>query len=123
MKPYQINIINATILVVLGAWGYLGSASPSPTSLIPVAFGVLFFALTPWFRKDNKVVAHVVVLLTFVLLFALAMPLKGSAARGNQEAVIRLSIMMISCTIAMFFYIKSFRDARKARELEAAMKK
>lgn len=123
MKPYQINIINAAILVVLGAWGYLGSASPSKTSLIPVAFGVLFFALTPWFRQDNKVVAHVVVLLTFVLLFALAMPLKAAAGRGNQEAVIRLSVMMISCTIAMFFYIKSFRDARKAREVEAAMKK
>ncbi|MEM8907036.1 MAG: hypothetical protein AAGD05_04245 [Bacteroidota bacterium] len=116
MKPYEFNLINAFVLIAMGLWGYFSSEDPSPTALIPVAFGALFAMLTPLFQKENKVVAHIIVLLTFLLILALLMPLKGAIGRGDTMATIRVGIMILSCSVAMFFYIKSFRDARKARE-------
>ncbi len=116
MKPFQANLINAIILIVMGLWGYFGSDSPSNTAFIPVAFGVLFALVTPPFRNGNKVVAHIVVLLTFLLIIALIMPLMGSLSRNDNLATIRVSIMILSSILAMSIFIKSFIDARKAKE-------
>ena len=116
MKPYVANLINAAVLITLGLWGYLGSENPSPTALIPVAFGILFLLVTPLFKKDNKVVAHIVVLLTFVLILALAMPLKGAIGRGDTSAAIRVGVMLLSSVFAFAMFIKNFIDVRKARQ-------
>ena len=116
MKPFRANFLNAIILIAMGLWGYFSSDSPSNTALIPVAFGLLFAVVTPPFRNGNKVVAHVVVLLTFLLIIALIMPLMGSLSRSDYPGIIRVSIMMLSCAFAMTIFIKSFIDARKAKE-------
>ena len=116
MKPYVANILNAIVLIAMGGWGYLSSETPSPTALIPVAFGVIFLAVTPLFKKDNKIVAHIVVLLTVLLIGALVMPLKAALGREDTLAAARVAIMMISCAFAMIWYVKSFIDARKARQ-------
>ncbi|NJL76414.1 MAG: hypothetical protein HC892_16725 [Saprospiraceae bacterium] len=115
MKPFQINIVNALVLIGMGLWAYLSAEDKSSTALIPVGFGLLFLLATPLFRKDNKVVAHIVVLLTFLLLFALAMPLKGRITAGDQIGIFRVATMMVVSLIALIIYIKSFIDARKAR--------
>jgi hypothetical protein len=113
MKPYQINLLNALILITLGAWGYLGSESPSPTALIPVGFGVVFLLAHAPFKKENKIVAHIVVVLTLLLLIALITPLTSAINRSDNTAAIRVGIMMASCAVAMVIYIKSFIDARR----------
>lgn len=113
MKPYQANLINAVILTTLGLWGYF--ASSAGTALIPVGFGVLFALMTPPFKKENKVVAHIVVLLTFLLIIALIKPLMGAIGDDRTTAVIRVSLMIASCIYAMTVFIRSFIDARKAR--------
>lgn len=115
MKPFQANLLNAIILIVMGLWGYLGADKPSPTALIPVAFGVLFLIVTPPFRKENKIVAHVVVLLTFLLIIALFMPLLGAIGRDDSLGVFRVGMMIASSIFAMVIFIKSFIDARKSR--------
>ncbi|MEZ5042706.1 MAG: hypothetical protein R2828_22625 [Saprospiraceae bacterium] len=116
MKPFQANLINAAALIILGLWGYLGSETPSPTALIPVGFGLVFALATPPFKKDNKVVAHIIVLLTLLIIIALFMPLKGAIGRGDTIAIIRVGIMIAFSILAMVIYIKSFIDARKARK-------
>lgn len=116
MKPFQANLINAAALIILGLWGYFGSESPSPTALIPVGFGVIFALATPPFKKENKVVAHIIVLLTLLIIIALFMPLKGAIGRGDTLAAVRVGIMIATSVIAMVTFIKSFIDARKARE-------
>lgn len=116
MKPYQINIINAIVLIAMGAWGYLGAGeTASPTALIPVAFGVIFLLVTPLFKKENKVVAHIVVLLTLLLIIALFMPLMGRIKAEDTVGIIRVGTMILVSIVAMVIYIKSFIDARKAR--------
>jgi hypothetical protein len=54
MKPFQINLINACVLIIMGLWGYFASADPSPTALIPVGFGAIFGLSTPPFKKGNR---------------------------------------------------------------------
>ncbi|MBX2872856.1 MAG: hypothetical protein KTR30_12170 [Saprospiraceae bacterium] len=116
MKPFQANLVNAAVLIILGLWGYLGSETPSATALIPVGFGVIFALATPPFKKENKVVAHIIVLLTLLIIIALFMPLRGALGRGDTVAAARVGIMIATSIVAMVIYIKSFIDARKARE-------
>ena len=115
MKPYQANLINAAVLIVLGLWGYFSSESPSPTALIPVAFGAIFAIATPPFKKDNKIVAHIIVLLTFLLILALFMPLRGALERGDTSAALRVGLMVISSLAALVVYIMSFVKVRRER--------
>ena len=116
MKPFQANLVNAAVLIILGLWGYLGSETPSATALIPVGFGVIFALAPPPFKKENKVVAHIIVLLTLLIIIALFMPLRGALGRGDTIAAARVGIMIATSIVAMVIYIKSFIDARKARE-------
>ena len=115
MKPHSANLINGLILLAVGLWGYFASSQGSPTALIAPSFGLLFILLTPLMKKENKVVAHVVVLLTFLLLLSLVMPLMR---QSDTIAQVRVIIMMLSCLFAFIIYIKSFIDARKAKSAE-----
>ena len=70
MNSTNANIINSVCLIVMGLWGYFEVSSP--TALIPVGFGTVLILCTPGVKKQNKVIAHVAVLLTLVILVALA---------------------------------------------------
>ncbi|MCB8998888.1 MAG: hypothetical protein H6540_09675 [Bacteroidales bacterium] len=113
MKPYFINGVNAVVLIILGSWAYLGSDSPSPTALIPVFGGLILLILTPSFKKGNRVVAHIAVTLTLILLIGLIKPLTGAIGRNDFLGIARVIIMMLSSAAAMFYFIRSFVEARK----------
>ncbi len=115
MKPYTINAIAGAVLILMSGWSYLGSDSPSMTALIPGIFGVIFLALYGPFKKENKVVAHIIVLLTFLLLISLIKPLTGVLDRGDTVGLMRIIVMMVTCLIALIIYVQSFIQARKAR--------
>jgi len=112
MKPYQVNLITGIVLILAGVWSYLNSTSP--TALIPAAFGLIFVIVTPMFRKGNRVVAHIVVVLTLLLIIALFRPLMGAIGDSDTMGMVRVGIMMAVSVIAMIIYIKSFIDARRA---------
>lgn len=113
MKPFQITYINGIILVILGLSGYFLSQSPSVTALIPVFAGAVLLALSPLMKKGNRVVAHIVVVLTFLLFVAFYMPLSGAISRNDLWATVRVIVMMLSTLVAVVVYIKSFIDARR----------
>lgn len=120
MKPYQVTIFNATVLVVFGLWAYLDVASDSRsmTILIPVIFGVILALLVPAFKRENKVVAHVVAGVTLLISVALIMPMIGSIAREDMIAVFRVGVMIAASLFALSVYIKSFLAVRRARQSE-----
>lgn len=118
MKPYLINLFNAIVLVILGSWAYLTSDTPSVTSLIPVIVGIILIAITPGFKNGNRVLAHIAVVLTFVILFGLIKPLSGAISRSDAVGIVRVLIMIISSLIAMIVFIKSFIVARKQRDIK-----
>ena len=115
MKAHTASLINALILIIFGLWGYFGSSTPSVTSLIPVIIGSILAVLNKGVRKENKIIAHIAVLLTLIMLIGLFKPLTGALDRSDMAAVGRLVVMILSTAIALVFFVKSFIDARKAR--------
>lgn len=118
MKPYLISFLNGIVLVSLGSWAYFTSDNPSFTALIPVFAGHILFFITPGFRKGNRVLAHIAVVVTFLILLGLLKPLTGALGRSDYLGVGRVSVMIISSLIAMIFFIKSFIDARRRDKQE-----
>jgi len=113
MKPYFINFLNAIVLISLASWAYFTSDHPSVTALIPVFAGIILVAITPGFKKGNRIPAHIAVGLTFVMLLGLIKPLTGAIGRSDDLGITRVSVMIITSLIAMIFFVKSFIDARK----------
>ncbi len=111
MKPHTANLINAAILIGLGIWGYLASETGSPTALIAPVSGLILLLMTPGIRKDNKVIAHIAVVLTLLLFIALFMPFMAREGLAKM----RVGVMLLSCLTALAVFIKSFIDARKAK--------
>ena len=120
MKANIASLINAILLILLAGWGYLSSENPSATALIPVVFGVLLLLLNPGVKKHDKIQSHIAVVLTFLILFGLAKPLQGAIGRADTLAIARVAVMLASTVLAMVFFIKSFIDARKARQSESS---
>jgi hypothetical protein len=116
MKPYLINFLNALVLISFGGWAYLSSETPSVTALIPVTAGIILIAVTPAFRKGNKIFAHVAVTLTLLILIGLIKPLTGAIGRADDMGITRVVVMMISSFLTLIVFVKSFTDARKTSE-------
>lgn len=113
MKLFQINLINALTLIVIGIWGYFASSDPSFTALIPVVAGIILLLFTPGIRNANKIIAHIAVLLTLIIFVALLKPLSGAISRSDTMAIARVLLMMLTSLLALVLYIKNFVDVRR----------
>ena len=115
MKASSSSLLNAIILISMGLWGYFESESKAITALIPVIIGIILLLVNKGVKNENKALAHVAVLLTFLILLGLIKPLLGAFERENAYAIIRVLLMIISSLWAMISFIKSFISARKNR--------
>ena len=113
MNSTKANLINSVCLIAIGLWGYLEVISP--TALITVGFGAALIFCSPGIRKENKVVAHIAVLLTLLILLALVgMRLPKSIDQGGL-GLLRVLLMIGTSTFSMVYFVKSFISNRKAR--------
>ena len=69
MNATIANLINSISLMVIGLWGYLDVLSP--TALIPVSIGVFLILCSRGVKNQNKIISHIAVLLTLLILIAL----------------------------------------------------
>jgi uncharacterized membrane protein (UPF0136 family) len=114
MTSTNANIINSVTLIIIGLWGYFEVSSP--TALIPVGFGVALVLCSTGVKKQNKVIAHIAVLLTFIILIALAgMRLPKSIEQGGM-GLLRVFLMIGTSTFSMIYFVRSFISNRKAKE-------
>ena len=113
MKPFIASLANALFLIILGLWGYFASQSPSFTALIPVIAGAVLLGLNNGLRKENKIVSHIAVVLTLLLLVALIKPLTGALGRSDAGAIMRVVVMMASTLWAVIVFVKSFIENRR----------
>lgn len=120
MKAYKASLINALLLIILPLWGYFSSDTPSITALIPAFIGAVLLGMNYGVKKENKVIAHIAVILTLIILFGLIKPLQGAIGRSDGLAIGRIIVMIISTVVAMIFFVKSFIDAKKRRVQEAS---
>ena len=115
MKAHTVSLINSLTLITMGLWGYFESDSRPITALIPVIVGVILVAINNGVKKENKVIAHIAVLLTLIIIIGLVKPLLGSLERENITGTIRVSLMILSSLWAMITFVQSFIAARKSR--------
>ena len=111
MNAYKANLINSISLIVLGIWGYIEVSSV--TALIPTVFGAILLACSSGIKKQNKIIAHVAVLMTLLILVALlGMRLPKSLESGGL-GLLRVLGMCGTSLLAMIYFVKSFIAARK----------
>ena len=95
----------------MGLWGYFESSSV--TALIPVLFGFILIICSKGVKNQNKLIAHIAVLLTLIILLSLAgMRLPKSIESGGL-GLFRVLCMIVTSTLAMIFFVRSFIDARR----------
>ena len=111
----KFNLINSIALISMSAWGYIDTNSF--TALIPAAFGLILLVLGTMLTNEKlvKLSAHLVVLFTLLILLALVIQvLPGVVDRGGI-GLVRVILMISTCSIAMIVFVKSFIDNRKSR--------
>ena len=111
MNATTANLINSISLITVGIWGYFDVLSP--TALIPVVIGVFLIGCYKGVKNQNKIISHIAVLLTLLILIALVgMRLPKSLNKGGI-GLIRVIIMIITSSFSMIFFVRSFIAARK----------
>jgi len=111
MKAPFYNKLNSIVLIALGLWGYFDVESP--TALIPVGFGIILFLCNNAINKENKIISHIAVLLTLVILVALVgMRLPKSLDSGGV-GLFRVIAMITTSILSMVAFILSFIKARR----------
>ena len=115
MKANTVSLINSLVLVFMGLWGYFESDSRPITALIPVIVGVILLLINNGVKKENKIAAHVAVLLTLLIIIGLVKPFLGALDRGNIAGIIRVSAMILTSLWAMITFVQSFISARKSK--------
>lgn len=111
MNATKANLINSVSLIGFGLWGYFEVTSP--TALIPVGFGVILLLCYNGVKNNNKIIAHIAVLLTLLILVALlGMRLPKSLESGGA-GLFRVIAMCTTSAISMVYFVKSFIEARK----------
>ena len=117
MKAHIASLINAVTLISMGAWGYLESVQPAfskfSTALIPVIIGALLLVFFKGIKKEDKVISHIVVLLTFIMLIGLIKPLTAGISQSAPLKIFRVSLMIFTSLLAIISFVRSFKEARK----------
>ena len=114
MNTAKANLINSISLIIMGLWGFFDVSSP--TALIPVFFGTILFCcfITSYKKPDsNKIVSHIAVFLTLIILLSLIVMRLPQSIETNGIGLLRVIVMIVTSTLATVFFIKSSIDARK----------
>ncbi|MDE0918133.1 MAG: hypothetical protein OSA04_07465 [Flavobacteriales bacterium] len=114
MKIAFYNTLNSIVLIALGLWGYIDYTDvQSPTALIPVGFGIILLLCANGLKKENKIISHVAVLLTLLILVALVgMRLPKSLISGGL-GLVRVIGMILTSVLSMVAFVLSFIKARR----------
>ena len=119
MKTYHAHLINSIALILMPLWAYISfDATPekeylSLTSMIPHVLGVILLFFYNGVKNQNKMIAHIAVLVTLIAILGLFMPLKAAIADGRITSIFRVCVMLVTGLLAMIFFIKSFIAARR----------
>jgi len=114
MNAGNANLINAVCLIAMSVWGFKDTGSY--TAFIPLGFGCILLYFTNSIRTHNKVIAHIAVVLTLIILGALVGMRLPKSLESGGTGLYRVIAMITTCVFAVIMFVKSFIDAKKARK-------
>lgn len=114
MNAHKSNFINSIALIVLSIWGYFDTGSNS--ALIPMVFGLILIACSNGVKNQNKILSHICVLFTMVILIALVGMRLPKSLESGGIGLLRVLVMISTSSLAMVYFVKSFITARKSSE-------
>jgi hypothetical protein len=127
----KLTIGFGVVLILLGAWGFVGTGSAHPTALIPAYFGLVLALSGVLANTEN---AKRRMLWMHIAVTAGLLGLIGAAARVVVEftsahgepltdtasvAVKFQAAMAVICLVFVGLCVRSFIAARRGRKLEA----
>jgi hypothetical protein len=119
MTAQKMNLINALTLVIVGLWGFIDVNTPSLetgiswTALIPVFFGAIFLLCQKGIKNDSKIIAHIAVVLTLLILIALVGKRLPISIENGGIGLFRVTVMSLTSLLAFIIFIRSFIENRK----------
>jgi hypothetical protein len=119
MTAQKMNLINALTLVIVGLWGFIDVNTPSLetgiswTALIPVFFGAVFLLCQKGIKNDSKIIAHISVVLTLLILIALVGKRLPISIENGGIGLFRVTVMSLTSLLAFIIFIRSFIENRK----------
>ena len=119
MTAQKMNLINALTLVIVGLWGFIDVNTPSLetgiswTALIPVFFGAIFLLCQKGIKNDSKIIAHIAVVLTLLILIALVGKRLPISIENGCIGLFRVVVMSLTSLLAFIIFIRSFIENRK----------
>ncbi len=121
MNMPRITFVFAALMVVLGVGGYVVTGAESPTALIPAAFGAAFAICGLVATRHLQHGMHAAAVFAVLGLLGTARSLTrlpdllaGSVDR--PAAVTAQAIMAVLCVVFIVLCVRSFIEARRARE-------
>jgi hypothetical protein len=123
-----VSMLTGAILVVVGVVSYGVSQSSSVTALIPSFIGVVFVVLGGLALRENltKHVMHAAAVVSLLAIFgsvdgiAPFFRLLGGASIDRPAAAVAKVIMLVACAIFLALAVRSFIEARRARQQTSA---
>jgi hypothetical protein len=119
-NPHIVNLIYSLLLIVTGITGfvlrYIESDDLQYTALIPSVFGIILLSLGQGIKRENKIVSHVAVMLTLILVvFALVMLIinSGDGMLATRKGIIFM-IILTSSFVVLGIYITRFIRIKKS---------
>jgi len=113
MKAHSANLINSVALVFIGLWDYIATQTLSSTNMVPIAAGIMLLFLYNGVKREDKITAHIAVVITLLAFLSLIKPLIDGVETSNMNVIIRNLILMLTGLLAMAYFVKSFIDARR----------
>jgi protein-S-isoprenylcysteine O-methyltransferase Ste14 len=120
-KPHVVNNIYSIILIACALLGfglrYLQVGDVQYTALTPAVIGLILLPMSKGIKNENKVIAHVAVVLVLVVMIMLGKMFISSLIADVivwRKAVL-FGIMTGSSVWAMKQYVKGFIAKKKAR--------
>ncbi|PRY12374.1 hypothetical protein CLV24_108118 [Pontibacter ummariensis] len=112
VHPYIINTINALVLIVAGLIAYFSNPARPPAALVAPFLGILLLACTYHLRKHNRFVFNTVTAVT-LLAGILVISRIDFEEFSFTERNILLTVMGLSCIIAVGFFVGTFVKERR----------
>ena len=117
---YKITILFGALLLATGLAGYFGTGAKQLTALIPAALGLILLLCGFLASSENKrkMAMHIAVMVGLIGAIGVIPTLlkKGQPA----AALAAKSVTLVLCIVFVGLCIRSFIEARKAREAAAA---